>query len=48
LKATEQRERADKGGKNAMSLQYKNVDSMTFQDVEDFCLQKLPEGPRLD
>lgn len=31
-----------------MSLQYKNVDSMTFQDVEDFCLQKLPEGPRLD
>ena len=31
-----------------MSLLYKSIDSITFQDVEDFCLQELPEGPRLD
>jgi predicted HTH transcriptional regulator len=31
-----------------MSLWYKTVDSITFADIEAFCLLKLPEGLRLD
>jgi len=31
-----------------MSLRNKPLDSVTFADIEAFCLQKLPEGPTLD
>jgi len=31
-----------------MSLRYKQIDQITFQDFEDFCLLRLTKGPRLD
>lgn len=32
----------------AMSLWYKPLDQVTFQDVEAFCLHRRKEGIRLD
>src|SRR4051794_28072977 len=31
-----------------MTVEYKAIDEITFEDVEDFCAQRRPEGIRLD